>query len=104
MTGLVVERVIVAEGVSNRFWTITIEPFVSPRLCSLYDFRVKDDAAGLETRFDHLCELPALLIVKRLTVMLEVFQCIGGISLASLWLTTDELRQVGELLTRTFTP
>ena len=82
MTGLDVERVIAAEGVPKRFWTIAIEPFVSLRLCSLYDFRVNDAAAGLEARFDHRCKLPALLIVKRLTVMLEVYQCVGGFSLA----------------------
>ena len=104
MAGLVVERVIAAEGVSTRLWTIPIASLVSLRLCSLYDFGVSDAAAGLEARFDHRCKILALLIVKRLTAMLEVFHCIGGFSLANLWLTTDELHRVGELLTRAFTP
>ena len=104
MTGLVVERAIAAEGVPNRRWAVAIEPFASPWLCSLHYIRVSDAAAGLDARFDQRCKLPARLIVKRLTVLLEVCQCIGVISLASLLLTTDELRQVGEFLTHTFTP
>ena len=104
MKGLVVERVIAVEGVSKRLWTIASEQFVSLRLCSLYEFRVSDAVARLEARFDYRCKLPALFIVRRLTVMFEVSLCTGGFSLANVWRTTDELRHVGELLTRAFTP